>query len=120
MKSSPLLEEFYRWWLGDKPSSKQPANNLGLCQNLADFVWDTLWSSTFSEEEEDAFFKQRQTVLLEMQEQFMEEGLSYIHPFNLSYADYVQESATSCCHKNPCRVQWVFNRLMEADHESKN
>lgn len=117
MKSSPLLEEFYRWWLGDKPSSKQPANNLGLCQNLSDFVWDKLWVSTFSEEEEDAFFKQREAVLLEMKGQFLEGGLSYLYPFNLSYADYVQETSSACCHKNPNRLQWVLDRIEEGVNE---
>lgn len=115
--SSPVLLAFYESWLAD-PRTKERTSN-GLCICLNNFIWDELWDSNFSEEQEQQFSVMCNAVSEELKEQFRCAGLSVSVPFNDHYEDYVQECIHSRSHENKLRVEWVQERVKDCFHNRK-
>lgn len=108
-KSSPLLLEFYKWWL----NSDETDDTKGLCSNLLSW-WRNL--NNLEERGTDmSLWDQYYGLHVEMVSQFIFAGMSEHVPFNDSYLAYQQEGLNEACHLNKERLAWVEQRIQDGE-----
>lgn len=112
--SSPVLLAFYQSWFANHRTKERRTN--GLCVCLGNFIWDELWDSNFNAKQIQQFCSMRDATMEEMKEQFRCAGLSDHVPFNVDYEDYVQECVHNRSHENKLRVEWVKDRIEDANN----
>lgn len=107
MKSSDRLLSFYKWWAGSRDLVKlDPAPFLGLCGNLLRFG-DAIGCPYY----DDMLLR----TLDEMKDQFIQAKLDYKYPFNCGKTAFMEETWINACLTNPSRIQWVQDRINEAE-----
>lgn len=109
--SSTMLLMFYKRWLEGDTSLNRTEHGLCLCINH--FVRSHYAEDVPSPRWYDDMVN---SLLYEMRKQFEEAGLSAINPFNKAYADYFFEVENKMCHLNPLRIQWVKDRIEDANN----
>lgn len=112
--SSPMLLAFYESWLADHHTKERTRH--GLCVCLDSFIWDEMWDRSFSEEHHRQLCAISDATLKEMKKQFRCAGLSVSVPFNVNYEDYVKEHIHNRSHENKLRVEWVKDRIEDANN----
>ena len=107
MKSSDRLLSFYKWWAGERDLVKlDPSPFLGLCGNLLRFGDALSYSDC-----DDLLLR----TFEEMRQQFDQAGLDYKYPFNCGKTGFMEETWINACLTNPSRIQWVQDRINEAE-----
>lgn len=104
--SSATLIRFYKAWLANHPAMNRTTN--GLCGCLVDYVGtiaDGRWH--------DRLFD---SLKYEMRKQFECAGLDFNLPFNTDCIDYLSECLDFTCHTNTRRIQWVLDRIEDANN----
>ncbi len=112
--SSPLLLEFYKAWMEDHSSMHR--ENVGLCICLMDYLATTMSKKKPTQEDIEHFKMVRSKTLEEMKLQFTCAGLSSFLPFNDDLLCYEDEGKKHSCHTNQGRLQWVKDRIEDANN----
>lgn len=111
--SSATLIRFYKAWIADHPGMDRTTN--GLCNCLEAYV-DTIVGDITNEEDERWHNRLWSSLKYEMRKQFECAGLYYNFPFNCGYGDYALECDAATSHENPRRIQWVKDRIEDANN----
>ena len=117
MKNIPLSSDtllmFYKNWMAHRSELANTAN--GLCGCLVDYVDDFVGEVI---REEDKRWRDRllDSLKYEMRKQFTCAGLDYNLPFNADCMDYLSECINLACHTNTLRLQWVKDRIEDANN----
>lgn len=106
-KSSPLLLEFYKWWL----NSGEANDTKGLCSNLLSWWRTTEGEDHACKEKWDQYCR----LHTEMASQFIFAGLSEHVPFNENYEAYLKEGLDVACRLNKERLAWVEQRIQSGE-----
>ena len=111
--SSAALIRFYKAWIANHPVMDRTTS--GLCVCLVDYVDAFVGEVT---REEDRRWRDRllDSLKYEMRKQFECAGLDYYLPFNTDYMDYLSECIDLACHTNTLRLQWVKDRIEDANN----
>ncbi|CAD2070290.1 hypothetical protein inny_221 [Escherichia phage inny] len=111
--SSAALIRFYKAWIANHPAMNRTTS--GLCGCLVDYVDDFVGEVT---REEDKRWRDRllDSLKYEMRKQFTCAGLDYNLPFNVDCMDYLSECIDLACHTNTLRLQWVKDRIEDANN----
>ena len=117
-KSSPMLYAFYKdwyeWATTEAPDSSPFRRCHGLCANLEYwFMKDEYLKHGFDKTDDEI----ETSVILEMQEQFIDAGLSQVYPFGEQNYDICGSNRRQ--HTDPQRLDWVAARIAEGVHEEK-
>lgn len=99
--SSLRLMKFYKDWLAGEVEGHTTS---GLCICLIKYVEGTY---------PDELLPRLQQ---EMRSQFISAGLDYNLPFNADCMDYLSECINLACHTNTLRLQWVKDRIEDANN----
>ena len=118
-KSSPMLSAFYKDWY-EWATSGAPANSPfrrchGLCANMEYWFRKDQYRNHGFDKTDDEI---ENSVILEMQEQFMDAGLSQIYPFGEQNYDICGSNFRQ--HTDPARLSWVAERIAEGVDEEKH
>lgn len=108
MKQSKTLTAFYNdlneWINSDFPLCDYPfIDSVGLCTNLSVWCKDKYLSDSL-----------KQSLVVELHEQFNDAGLDILTPFNANFGSYSQETKTDNIFKNPKRIAWIKNHAIYA------
>lgn len=111
--SSATLLRFYKAWIANYPAMNRTTS--GLCGCLVDYVDDFVGETT---REEDRRWRDHllDRLKYEMRKQFTCAGLDYNLPFNADCMDYLSECINLACHTNELRIQWVKDRIEDANN----
>ena len=111
--SSAALIRFYKAWIANHPAMKRTTS--GLCGCLVDYVDDFVGEVI---REEDKRWRDRllDSLKYEMRKQFECAKLDYNLSFNADCMDYLSECIDLACHTNTLRLQWVKDRIEDANN----
>lgn len=111
--SSATLIRFYKAWIANHPAMDRTTN--GLCGCLVDYV-GTIVGDITTEEGKRWHDRLSDSLKYEMRRQFEHAGLDFNLPFNCGYGDYALECDAAMSHQNPRRIQWVRDRIEDANN----
>lgn len=104
--SSAELIRFYKAWMANHPEMDRTKH--GLCGCLTDYV-----GSIADERWRDRLLD---SLKYEMRRQFTCAKLDYSFPFNTGRMDYLSDCLDLACHNNMLRLQWVKDRIEDANN----
>lgn len=111
--SSATLIRFYKAWIANHPAMNRTTN--GLCGCLVDYV-GTIVGDITTEEGKRWHDRLSDSLKYEMRRQFERAGLDFNLPFNTGCMDYLSECLDLSCHNNTLRLQWVKDRIEDANN----
>jgi len=100
-----MLTQFYnemQAWVDAGCPTGSLSTRYGLCTNLRVYVWANRHDLT-SKEVDDRILQ----LTLEMQKQFVAEGLDPVYPFNEGFVDFDIETNSCTKYTNPKRLDWI-------------
>ena len=106
--SSAALLRFYKAWLADQPEMDRAVSGLCICLEV--------YVGSHSGSTERWRVNMFDSLKYEMRKQFECAGLDYNFPFNCGYGDYALECDANKTHENPRRIQWVKDRIEDANN----
>lgn len=105
--SSAELIRFYKAWMANHPAMNRTTN--GLCKCLEAYVGSYSPST-------ERWWAMLDSLKYEMRKQFECAKLDYNFPFNTGRMDYLSECLDLSCHENARRIQWVKDRIEDANN----